>query len=80
MTIVTITEAKRNLFKLVNDAHEHHEPVHIKGKNCNAVMLSEEDYDNIQETLYLNSVPSLAKSIIEASKEPIEDCADKLKW
>ncbi len=80
MTIVTTTEARKNLFKLVNDANEYHEPIHIKGKKYNAVILSEEDYYNIQETLYLNLIPGFTKSIIKASKESIEDCADELKW
>jgi antitoxin YefM len=57
-----------------------HESVYIKGKRCNAVILSEEDYDSLQETLYLYSIPNLVKSILDAGKKPLEERADKLEW
>lgn len=80
MNIVSTTEARAKLFQLINKTNETHEPVHIKGKRCNAVIMSEEDYNSIQETLYINSIPGLAKSIMDASNEPLEACSDRLNW
>jgi antitoxin YefM len=80
MSIFTLSEARSKLFHLVDLTNTTHEPIHITGKRGNAVMISEEDYHAIQETIYLNSVKGLAESIIDASNEPLENCSDKLKW
>lgn len=80
MNIINVTEARNNLFQLINQTNLSHEPIHIKGKTCNAVIISEEDYDSLQETLYINSIKGLAQSIIDASNEPLEACSDTLKW
>lgn len=76
MSILTVTEARTKLFKLVDEINISHEPVFIKGKRNNAVIVSEEDYESMQETIYLNSIPGMAQSIIEASEEPLEDCVE----
>ena len=76
MSIVTVTEARAKLFQLVDQTNSSHESIHIKGKRCNAVIMSEEDYNSLQETVYLNSIPGMAQSIIDASKEPLEDCVE----
>lgn len=76
MTIYTATEARTKLFKLVDETNKTHEPIYIKGKRCNAVIMSEEDYESLQETLYLLSIPGMRESIIEASKEPLEECVE----
>ena len=77
MNIYTMSEARAKLFSLVEQVQDSHEPVILKGKRANAVILSQEDYESLQETLYLHSVPGLAQSIMDASKEPLEDA---VKW
>lgn len=68
-----MSEARAKLFSLVEQVQQSHEPVILKGKRANAVILSQEDYDSLQETLYLHSVPGLTESILQAGKEPIEN-------
>lgn len=75
MTIYTSTQARAKLFSLIDETNQTHEPIYIKGKRSDAVILSKEDYESMQETLYLHSVPGLVEKIISASKEPTEECA-----
>ena len=75
MTAVTMAEAKENFYQLVTDVNESSAPVTImndRGKN--AVLLSEDDWGAIQETLYLNSIPGMAESIVRAGEEPSSKC------
>lgn len=74
MNIYTSTQARAKLFNLIDETNQTHEPIYIKGKRCNAVMLSKEDYESMQESLYLYSIAGLAEKILEASQEPVEDC------
>jgi len=76
MEIYTTSQARTNLFKLVDYTAQLHEPVYIVGKKNKAVLMSEEDYRSLQETLYLTSIPGMVESILEASKEPVEDCIE----
>jgi antitoxin YefM len=78
--IISVTEARQTLFGLVDQVNESHEPVTIMGKRGNAVLVSEEDWRSIQETLYLKSMPDVWESIEEGIKEPIEECSDDLPW
>lgn len=80
MSVITATAARTNLYKLIDNAKDSHEPIIISGKRNNAVLISEEDWDSIQETLYLYSVPGMKESIIEASKEPLEDSVEDIGW
>lgn len=80
MTKLTISEARTNLYRLVDELSDHHEPVLITGKRHNAIMLSEEDWKAITETLHLLAVPGMRESIIEGMKTPLSDCSDKLDW
>ena len=73
MTIYTSTQARAKLFNLIDETNQSHEPIYIKGKRSDAVILSKEDYESMQETLYLHSVPRLVKSILDASNAPLED-------
>jgi antitoxin YefM len=79
-TIVSVTEARQALFGLVDRVNESHEPVTIVGKRANAVLVSEDDWRSIQETLYLKSIPGVWESIEEGMKESIEECSDTLPW
>lgn len=74
MDFLSVRQARDNLYKLVDEVAEHHNPVLIAGKRNNAVLLSKEDWDAIQETLYLNSIPGMVESIQQAAQEPIEEC------
>lgn len=74
MTIYTSTQARAKLFNLIDETNQTHEPIYIKGKRSDAVILSKEDYESMQETLYLHSIPRLVEKIFLASKEPIEAC------
>ena len=80
MTSITATQARQKLYSLIDEANDSHEPIQITGKRANAVLLSEDDWRAIQETLHLQSVPGLVDSIREASKEGIEGASDKLDW
>lgn len=80
MTGITATEARGNLYRLIDEAAESHQPITINGKRNNAVLVSEEDWSAIQETLYLLSVPGMRESIREAMAAPSEDFDEKLDW
>ena len=74
MTVYTSTQAKAKLFHLIDETNQTHEPIYIKGKRGDAVILSKGDYESMQETLYLHSIPGLVEKIIASSKEPIAEC------
>ena len=71
MDILTASEAREKLYRLIDQAAESHEPVFIKGKRATAVLISEEDWRSISETLHLESIPGMKESILKASKEPL---------
>ena len=80
MTTVNVTKARANLYKLIDDASVSHEPVVITGKRGNAVLLAESDWNAINETLYLLSVPGMRESVLEGMRENIEDTSTELEW
>ena len=80
MTTLTVTEARVNLFKLIDDTSVNHEPVIITGKRGNAVLLAEGDWNAITETLHLVSVPGMRDSILAGMPESIDDAATGLDW
>jgi len=80
MTTLTATDARKRLYSLVDEVRESHEPVQIVGKRNSAVLVSEEDWRAIQETLYLTSIPGMRESIKGGLKTPVEECGEKLTW
>jgi antitoxin YefM len=80
MTVIKASEARARLYRLIDEAASSHEPIFITGKRSNAVLVSEEDWRSIQETLYLLSIPGMRESIIEGLKTPVEKCATELDW
>jgi antitoxin YefM len=80
MTTITATEARKLLYKLLDDVSGSHEPVQITGKRGNAVLVSQEDWDSVQETLYLVSIPGMRESIIAGMATPTAELEDKLEW
>ena len=79
-TTLNVTEARANLYKLIDDATVNHEPVVITGKRGNAVLLAEDDWNAINETLHLLSVPGMRESIVEGMQESIDSAATELNW
>lgn len=80
MSTMTITEARKNLYQLVAETAQVHKPLLIKGKHNNAVLVSEEDWQAIQETLHLTSIPGMAESIKEGMQTPASEMSNKLDW
>jgi prevent-host-death family protein len=80
MTTLTASAARARLYKLLDQAADLHEPIQITGRRSNAVLISEEDWRAIQETLYLLAIPGMRESIRKGLETPVEKCADNLKW
>ncbi len=80
MDNITATQARRRLYGLLDEVATSHEPVRISGKRSNAVLVSDEDWRSIQETLYLLGIPGMRESIIEGLNTPVEECAEEPGW
>ena len=80
MTTLSASEARANLYRLMDQAAESHQPIVISGKRSNAVLIAEQDWQAIQETLYLLSVPGMRESIKAGMSEPIDSCTKELSW
>jgi len=80
MNILNATEARSKLYRLIDETAESHEPIVITGKRRNAVLISEEDWNAISETMYLLSVPGMRESIKEGLTEKLSDCSKELDW
>jgi len=80
MTTLTATEARKNIYSLVDEVNASHEAIQIQGKRGSAVLIAEEDWRALQETLYLSSVTGMKKSILKGMKTPIRKCSKKLVW
>ena len=80
MTTMSATEARKQLYKLLDDVAQSHEPVQITGKRGNAVLVSEDDWRSVQETLYLVSIPGMRESILEGMAAPADELEGELDW
>jgi len=80
MPTLSATEARTKLYRLIDQASSSHEPIVITGKRGNAVLISEEDWRSVQETLYLLSIPGMRESIREGLATPIENCTEEIDW
>ena len=80
MTTLTASEARVKIYKLLDKTAESHEPIQITGKRHSAVLIGEDDWRAINETLYLLSIPGMRESIRRGLKTSLEKCAGKLKW
>jgi prevent-host-death family protein len=80
MTTLTVTEARKNLYQLLDQVAASHEPVLITGKRSNAVLISEADWRAIEETMYLLSIPGMRESIVEGLNTPLEETFDEVEW
>lgn len=80
MTTLTASEARANLYRLIDETAASHQPIHITGKRSSAVLLSENDWQAIQETLHLLAVPGFRESIKDGMAEPLADSAEDPGW
>ncbi len=80
MTILNATEARAKLYSLIDEAAASHQPIVITGKRANAVLVSEEDWKAISETLFLVSIPGMRESIKEGLATEVSECAQELDW
>jgi len=80
MTILTASSARANLYRLIDQASESHQPIVIAGKNSSAVLVCAEDWEAIQETLHLLSIPGMRESIRKSMAEPLSKSSRELKW
>lgn len=80
MESIPLNQAGSNLHQLLETTANTHQPVLIVGDRSNAVLISEQDWQDIQETLYLLSVPGMRESIHEGLNTPVEDCDEELAW
>jgi len=80
MQVYNATEARSSLYKLIDETANSHDPIIITGKRNNAVLLSEEDWSAINETLYLLSIPDMRESIREGLDTDVSACSDELDW
>jgi prevent-host-death family protein len=80
MNTLTVSEARASLYRLIDEAADSHQPVIITGKRNNAVLLSEEDWNAIQETLYLLAIPGMRESIKEGMETPVSECDPEPDW
>ena len=80
MTTISAMDARSKMYRLIDEISETHIPVTITGKRTNAVLVSEEDWRAIQETIYLLSIPGMRESIREGLQTPIDECSKELNW
>jgi len=80
MTTLTVSNARVLLYQLLRRVAKTHEPIQITGKENNAVLISEEDWHSVQETLYLLSVPKMRESIRQGLKTPVNQCSKEPGW
>jgi prevent-host-death family protein len=80
MTTISATEARKQLYTLLDDVSQSHEPVQITGRRGNAVLLSEDDWRAVQETLYLVSIPGMSQDILEGMATPANELEDEPGW
>ncbi|MGB5147982.1 MAG: type II toxin-antitoxin system Phd/YefM family antitoxin [Porticoccaceae bacterium] len=80
MRTLTASEARANLYRLMDQAAESHQPIVIAGKRTNAVLVSAEDWEAIQETLFLLSIPGMRESIRAGMEEPLESGSKEPDW
>jgi len=80
MTTITATRARKRLYTIIDEVAESHEPVQITGKRNSGILISEDDWRSIQETLHLTSIPGMKESIIKGINTPLKKCSKRFKW
>ncbi len=82
MLNINITHLRKNIFELLERTVKYNEPINVTTKNGNAVILSEEDYNGLMETLHLSSIPGMKEKIVDGLTTPLDECVgeDEIKW
>ncbi len=82
MTTINVTNFRKDIYELLEQTIKYNNPINISTKNGNAIVLSEEDYYSLIETLYIESIPGLKEKIIEGGKTPLDECLseDEVGW
>ncbi len=80
MTAISATEARKRLYKLLDEVSDSHDPIEITGPRSSAVLVSEEDWRAVQETLHLVSIPGMRESILKGMATPVGELQDELDW
>lgn len=80
MIVIKVTDARSKLYRLIDEVSSSHEPIIISGKRANAILISEDDWKAIQETLYLLSMPGMRESIRRGLETPVKECSEDLDW
>ena len=82
MKNTNITNFRKDIYELLEQTIKYNEPINISTKNGNAIVLSEEDYNNLMETLYISSIPGLKEDVMKGLKEPLAVCVaeDEVEW
>lgn len=80
MRVLNATEARSKLYSLIDETLTTHQPIVITGKRGNAVLVSEEDWNAIEETLYLLAIPGMRESIKNGMEEDLSDCSEDIEW
>ena len=78
--VITASQARSDIYNLIDETAQSHEPIIITGKRHNAVMVSQEDWRAIEETLYLTAIPKMADSIVEAMNAPDSEFSESVEW
>ena len=76
----TVEAKKVRISELLSESEKSHEPIHIVGKKSAGVLVSIDDWEAIQETLYLLSIPKMREKIVRGLKTPVEKCSTELSW
>lgn len=80
MKTITASKARATLYRLIEETVDSSEPIQITGKRANAVLVSEEDWRAMQETMYLLSIPGMRESIREGMETPVDECSEEIEW
>jgi len=78
--IMSASQARADIYNIMDETAQTHEPILITGKRNNVVMLSQEDWNAIEETLYLNSIPNMVSSIQESMSAPDSEYSETIEW
>jgi len=78
--VMSVSQVRADIYNVMDETSQTHEPILITGKRNNVVMLSEEDWNAIEETLYLNAMPNMASSIQEAMNAPDSEFSETIEW
>ncbi|HUF89700.1 MAG TPA: type II toxin-antitoxin system Phd/YefM family antitoxin [Gemmatimonadota bacterium] len=80
MKSLTATEARKTLYRLIDEVTVTSEPIQISGKRSSAILIARDDWEALQETVHLLSIPGLRESIREGLETPLEECVEELDW